>query len=63
MLDLDADVAMDAGALGPDALPDPIDRLLVATARDADVPLVTRDRRLLDFAARTKLVRVQDASR
>ena len=63
ILDLDTDVAMDAGAMGAEAVPDPIDRLLVAAARDAEVPLVTRDRRLLDFAARTRLVRVHDASR
>jgi PIN domain nuclease of toxin-antitoxin system len=63
VLDLNSDVAMDAGALGSDAIPDPIDRLLVAAARDQEVPLVTRDRRLLDFAARTRLVRVHDASR
>jgi PIN domain nuclease of toxin-antitoxin system len=30
---------------------DPADRVLVTTARERDVPLVTRDRRLLDFAA------------
>ncbi len=63
VLDLTTDVAIDAGALGADIVPDPIDRLLVATARDRDVPLVTRDRRLLDLAARTRLVRVHDASR
>jgi len=63
VLDLNSDVAMDAGALGSDSIPDPIDRLLVAAARDQEVPLVTRDRRLLDFAARTRMVRVHDASR
>jgi len=63
VLDLDTDVAMDAGAIGATVVPDPIDRLLVAAARDAEVPLVTRDRRLLDFAGRTRLVRVHDASR
>ena len=62
ILDLDTDIAMDAGALGAEAVPDPIDRLLVATARDADIPLVTRDRRLVDFASETRLVRVYDAS-
>jgi PIN domain nuclease of toxin-antitoxin system len=31
---------------------DPADRLLIATARDLGVPLVTRDRRILDYAAR-----------
>jgi PIN domain nuclease of toxin-antitoxin system len=63
VLDLNTDVAIDAGALGSEAVPDPIDRLLVATARDTEVPLVTRDRRLLDFANRTRLLRVHDASR
>lgn len=63
VLDLDTGVAIDAGALGVEAVPDPIDRLLVAAARDAAVPLVTCDRRLLDFAARARLVRVHDASR
>jgi PIN domain nuclease of toxin-antitoxin system len=63
VLDLGTGVAIDAGSLGADAVPDPIDRLLMAVARDADMPLVTRDRRLLDFASRTRLVRVHDASR
>lgn len=30
---------------------DPADRLLIAIARDLDVPLVTRDRAILDYAA------------
>lgn len=43
-------------ALGCSFLPepfhgDPADRMLVATARDCDVPLVTRDRRILDYGA------------
>ena len=63
VLDLNTDTAIDAGAFGAEAVPDPIDRLLVAAARDAEVPLVTRDRRLLEFAARTRLVRVHDAGR
>lgn len=29
---------------------DPADRLLIATARALDVPIVTRDRRILDYA-------------
>lgn len=63
VLDLNTGVAIDAGALGVEAVPDPIDRLLVAAARDAELPLITRDRRLLDFAHRTRVVRVHDASR
>ena len=62
LLDLDAGAAVDAGALGHDLVPDPIDRLLVATARGAEMPFVTRDRRILDFASRTRLVHVHDAS-
>jgi PIN domain nuclease of toxin-antitoxin system len=43
-------------ALGAFYLPgqlhrDPADRLLIATAREFDVPLVTRDQRILDYAA------------
>jgi len=63
VLELDTGVAIDAGAIGADAVGDPIDRLLIATARDAGVPLVTRDRRLLDFATRTGVVRALDAAR
>ena len=41
-------------ALGASRLPgefhqDPADRLLVATARELDVPFVTRDRRILEY--------------
>ena len=34
---------------------DPADRLLIATARELDVPLVTRDRRILAYAAQGHL--------
>jgi PIN domain nuclease of toxin-antitoxin system len=42
-------------AVGAASLPgvlhgDPADRLLIATARDLGVPLVTRDHRILDYA-------------
>lgn len=55
-------IATDAGAVPSDTLSDPIDRLLVATARDRDLRLVTRDQAVLDYASRTRLVRVADAS-
>lgn len=50
-----APLSLSAG-LGAASLPgafhgDPADRLLVATARDLRVPLVTRDRKILDYAA------------
>jgi PIN domain nuclease of toxin-antitoxin system len=54
--------AIDAGRIGGAMVPDPIDRLLIATARQMDATLVTRDRRILDYAAETSAVRVHDAA-
>jgi len=62
VLDLGVAAAVDAGAILADALSDPIDRLLVATARNEQIPLVTRDAKILDYARRTRAVRVVDAS-
>lgn len=62
VLEVGIAIATDAGAVSSDTLPDPIDRLLVATARDHDLRLVTRDEAVLDYARRTRLVRVVDAS-
>lgn len=62
VLSFDHGVAMDAGLAPASALPDPIDRVLVATARAHDLALVTCDRAILDYARRTHLVRVVDAS-
>jgi len=60
---LSADIALDAGTIPRDALGDPLDRLLVATARQLDATFLTADARILAFAAATRLVRVHDASR
>jgi PIN domain nuclease of toxin-antitoxin system len=47
----DSDVALAAGLLGAETFPgDPADRLIFATARALDAPLVTRDERLRRFA-------------
>lgn len=62
VLSVDRDVSIDAGLIPASALPDPLDRLLVATARERQLPLLTRDRAILDYAQRTGLVRVVDAS-
>ena len=62
VLDIEPDIAIDAGLVPSSTLADPIDRLLVATAREYDVPLVTRDRRVLDYAAQSGLVGVIDAA-
>jgi PIN domain nuclease of toxin-antitoxin system len=60
---LSPEVAVDAGAIPRDALADPIDRLLVATARQAQATLITADERILEYAAETSSVRVHDARR
>jgi PIN domain nuclease of toxin-antitoxin system len=44
-------VAVSAAMLPGELHGDPADRLLIATARGLGVPLVTRDRRILDYAA------------
>ena len=44
------DVAVGAALLPGELHGDPADRLLIATARDLGVPIVTRDRRILDYA-------------
>ncbi len=48
---LTATMALAASSLPGDFHRDPADRLLVATARELDVPIVTRDRRILAYAA------------
>jgi PIN domain nuclease of toxin-antitoxin system len=48
---LEPEVALSASYIRRPLHSDPADRLLIATARDLGVPLVTRDRRILDYAA------------
>ena len=50
-VELEHRVAVSAAFLPGKLHDDPADRLLIATARDLGVPLVTRDRRILDYAA------------
>lgn len=49
--ELTPEVALDASRLPGDLHPDPTDRILVSTARHLDATLVTRDDRLLRYAA------------
>lgn len=62
VIDLDTAMAIDAGLVPSAGLPDPIDRCLVATAREYQMPIATCDRRILDYASRTGLVQAIDAS-
>ena len=54
-------VAFDAGAIPRTTLPDPLDRLIVATARNLGATLLTADSVILDYAAATGNVRVANA--
>ena len=51
-------IALDAGNLPRLDHRDPLDRLLIATARHLEVPIVTRDRAILDYARETGEVAV-----
>lgn len=44
-------IAIDASYLPGDFHADPMDRLIVATARHHGIPVATRDRKILDYAA------------
>lgn len=60
--ELTPSMAIDAGHIPREALADPFDRLVVATARQLDATLLTADARILDYASSTGSVRVHDAS-
>ena len=62
LAELTPSVAIDAGSIPRAALADPLDRLLVSTARHLDATFVTADRQILEYASVTGNVRVQDAS-
>lgn len=50
MIALDAQTALNSTLLPQPFVQDPADRFLVACARALNVPLVTRDKRILDYA-------------
>jgi PIN domain nuclease of toxin-antitoxin system len=60
LAELTRGVAIDAGFVPRTAVADPIDRLLVATARQLDATLMTADAAILSYAAQTRNVRVHD---
>lgn len=60
LAELSAAVAVDAGYIPRAALADPLDRLLVATARQLDATLLTGDAAILAYAVQTRNVRVRD---
>jgi PIN domain nuclease of toxin-antitoxin system len=56
-------IALDAGQIPRAALGDPLDRLLVATARQMNATFLTSDSRILEYAVHTGNVHAHDASR
>ena len=58
---LSAAIALDAGGIPRAAIADPLDRLLVATARQLDATFFTSDTRILEYAIATGNLRVHDA--
>jgi PIN domain nuclease of toxin-antitoxin system len=59
LAELTRGVAVDAGFIPRAALPDPLDRLIVATARQLAATLLTADAAILEYAKQTGNVRVQ----
>ena len=60
--ELSVAVAIDAGHIPRTVLPDPLDRLLVATARHLDATFLTGDAAILAYAARIGNLRVRNAA-
>ena len=56
-------IALEAGSIPKAALPDPMDRLLVATARAWDIRIATRDAAMLEYVAAQGGLRAIDVSR
>jgi PIN domain nuclease of toxin-antitoxin system len=63
MTELTRGMAIDAGGIPPEALADPLDRLLAATARALEATLLTSDQRILKYASTIGTLRVHDAKR
>lgn len=61
LAELTSDAAIDAGGIPREVLPDPLDRLLIATARRSNAMLVTADERILQYAAGRRDVQSRDA--
>jgi PIN domain nuclease of toxin-antitoxin system len=55
-------IAIDAGSIPRTSLADPMDRLLVATARQLGATFLTGDTAILEYASRTSHVRAHDIS-
>ena len=57
-LPLSVEAALGASSLPEPLHSDPADRMLIATARELGIPLMTRDRLIQDYAATSGTIRV-----
>jgi PIN domain nuclease of toxin-antitoxin system len=62
LAELSVAIAIDAGSIPRTALTDPVDRLLVATARQLNATFLTRDAAILRYAKTTRSVLAYDAA-
>ena len=62
LTDLSVAVAMDAGYIPRASLADPLDRLLVATARQLDATFLTSDTQILKYASSSGHLRTRNAA-
>lgn len=56
-------IAIEAGSIPTGSVPDPVDRLLVATARTLGIPIATRDAVIREYFESHRLGRVLDISK
>lgn len=61
LVDLESSIAIDSTRLPGSPPKDPVDRILIATARRMGARLVTADRKILDYARRSRAFRVVKA--
>ena len=55
LADMAPDILIDSNFLPGSVHGDPFDRIIIATARRHGIPVVTRDRRIIDYAGEGRL--------
>ena len=59
---LSVGVALDAGTIPRHAIANPLDRVLIATARELDAVFLTADKGILAYASETRRLKAHDAA-
>lgn len=63
IVDLLPEIAIASTLLPDRPLRDPADRILIATAQHMNARLMTADSKIIDYARRTRVIRVMNATR